>query len=88
MPNDQPPITVNVEQGKRECEHKFVHLRNESYHRSASRYSWEYVSIDYFFCEKCLEEKQNRKEIILGDHELYKLPDWAKTITNKVAGYE
>lgn len=71
------------------CEHKFVHLRNESFKRTASRYSWEFVSIDYFFCEKCLEEKVVRKEIRLGDHELpHKLPDWATTITTKVIGHD
>lgn len=70
------------------CKHKFVHLRNDSYKRTASRYSWDFVSIDYYFCEKCLEEKQVKKEHHCNDSELYKIPDWAKTITNKVAGYE
>lgn len=70
------------------CEHKFVHLRNDSYYRSASRYSWEYVCIDYYFCEKCLEEKEVKKDVRLGDYELDRLPDWTKTIKNKIKGYE
>lgn len=70
------------------CDHKFVHLRNESYYRSASRYSWQYVSVDYFFCEKCLEETEKKKDVTVGDYELHKLPDWAKVITKKIAGNE
>lgn len=73
---------------KNNCEHKFVHLRNESFYRSASRYSFEYVSIDYYFCEKCLEEEEKKKDIRIGDHEKDKLPDWAKCITNRIAGYD
>lgn len=69
------------------CEHKFVHLRNENYWRSTSRYSREFVTIDYYFCEKCLEEKEVKKDVRLGDHELDKMPDWAKLIKNRVAGY-
>lgn len=71
-----------------DCEHKFVHLRTESYYRATSRYSFEYVLIDYFFCEKCLEQSEKKKHININDHELNKLPDWAKTITNKIMGYE
>lgn len=70
------------------CEHKFVHIRNDSYYRSTSRYSWEYACIDYYFCEKCLEEKEIKKNVRVNDHELDKLPDWAKTIKNKIKGYE
>lgn len=71
-----------------DCEHKFIFLRNQSFYRAASRYSWEYVSIDTFFCEKCMFHKENKMDVTLGDHELHKLPDWAQTITTKIRGYE
>ena len=68
------------------CKHKFVHRNNDSYYRAESRYSYKYTSIDYYYCEKCLEEKEVRKEeSVQQGHEV---PDWAKTITKKVAGYE
>ena len=70
------------------CEHKFVHLRNESYWRTMGRYSREFISIDYYFCEKCLEEKSVRKSHRCEDHELSDIPDWAKIINNKIAGYD
>lgn len=71
------------------CDHKFVHRNSDSFKASASRYSWKYTCIDYYFCEKCLEEKEIKKEVVLNDHEIPdKLPDWAKTIFKKVAGYE
>jgi len=52
------------------------------------RYSREFVSIDYYFCEKCLEEKSVRKSHRCEDHELSDIPDWAKIINNKIAGYD
>ena len=71
------------------CEHKFAHLRTESFWRNASRYSREYICVDYFFCEKCLEEQTKKKVICLNDHEIpQKLPDWATMITEQVRGYE
>jgi hypothetical protein len=71
------------------CEHKFVHRNNDNFYKSSGRYSFTYTSIDYYFCEKCLEEKNVKKEIRLGDYEIPdKLPDWAKTITKRVGGYE
>lgn len=70
------------------CDHKFVHLRNENYKRTTGRYSWEFVNIDYYFCEKCLEEKEVKKHHSCGDYELEQIPDWAKIIKNKIAGYE
>lgn len=71
------------------CEHKYVFRNNDSFYRSMGRYSMEYVSVDYYFCEKCLDEKSVKKDIRLGDYEIPdKLPDWARLITNKVRGYE
>lgn len=71
------------------CEHKFVHKSTDGFYRSNGRYSWHYCLIDYFFCEKCLQEKEIKKEVTLGDYEIPdKLPDWAKTITKKISGYE
>ena len=71
------------------CKHKFVHKGTDSFYQSNSRYSFKYTLIDYYFCEKCLEEKEIKKEVILNDGEIsYKMPDWAKTITKKVAGNE
>lgn len=70
------------------CEHKFVHLRNENWKRPASRYSFDFVSIDYFYCEKCLEEKVIKKTHNCPDHKLSEIPDWCKLITTKITGYE
>ena len=71
------------------CDHKFVHRNNEGFYCPASRYSMKYTSVDYYFCEKCLEEKEVKKEVTLNDHEIpHKLPDWAKLITTKVRGWE
>jgi hypothetical protein len=70
------------------CEHKFVHLRNESFKRTTGRYSWEFKSTDYYFCEKCLQEKEIVKHHSCGDYQLDKIPDWASLITNKIASYD
>jgi len=43
-----------------ECKHKWVHL--ETIKRVESHgYQSEYIKIDRFFCEKCLEQKETRK---------------------------
>lgn len=70
------------------CKHKFVFKSNDSYYHSASRYSWKYVSVDNYFCEKCLINHEDKKQITINDGDLVNLPDWAKTITKKVRGYE
>lgn len=70
------------------CEHKFVHLRSESYKQSAGRYAFEFFCNDYYFCEKCLEEKVVKKQHHCGDYQLHLIPDWAKLITTKIAGYD
>lgn len=69
-----------------ECkEHKFVFIRNESYYTWVSRYSLQYVSIDYFFCEKCLQYEQVKKEATVSNSMADQLPDWAKGITRKIS---
>jgi hypothetical protein len=71
---------------KTECEHKFVYTRTDNFYALMGRYSKKYTSISYYFCEKCLVEKLCTKNVVVGDHE--EIPDWAKTITTRVAGYE
>jgi hypothetical protein len=69
-----------------ECKHKYVFKSNDSFYRENGRYSYIYTSIDYFFCEKCLDEQVKKKERSFGVHELpHNLPDWARFITNKVS---
>lgn len=66
-----------------DCKHKFIHLWNNSFYREDGRYSYIYTSVDTFFCEHCLEEKEKKKEISVSQGET--LPDWARSITKKVA---
>jgi hypothetical protein len=64
------------------CRHRFVFLRNESWYEK-HRYCSYYYSIDFFFCEKCLEEKTTKKES--GSVGIYEQePDWALSITTKI----
>ena len=67
-----------------DCEHKYVFKSNDSFWYTNGRYAKVYISIDYFFCEKCLHEEISRKRADLNDHET--VPEWAKTITKQVAG--
>jgi len=39
--------------------------------------------MDFFFCEKCLELKEVKKEAHVSDGMEHTLPDWAETISNK-----
>lgn len=65
---------------KKVCEHKYVHketIREKvSYGRSSSR-SENFIQIDYYFCEKCLEEKTVKKEWC-GQLHYSDCPDWVK----------
>jgi hypothetical protein len=70
------------------CKHKWIYSRSDSYWRFTGRYTREYYHCDYYFCEKCLEEKIVEKKHSCSDNGLYDLPEWAKTITKRVAGYE
>lgn len=64
------------------CQHKYVLKRTDEFYRESGRYANTYTSIDYFFCERCLDEKENKKTITLSINDT--LPDWAKLITKKV----
>jgi hypothetical protein len=66
------------------CEHKFVFIRNHSYYTWISRYTLKYVSVDYFFCEKCLEYHEIKKEAQVSDSQKDILPEWARLITYKL----
>lgn len=71
------------------CKHKYVHRNSDSFKYTNGRYSWAFVHIDYYFCEKCLKEESVKKQAHVSDHEIpHKLPDWARMITTKVQGYE
>lgn len=65
------------------CDHRFLHLRTESYYKP-ERYTNSYFLTDYFFCERCLEEKEVKK--VAYDVSIYSdTPDWALGITRKVS---
>lgn len=70
------------------CSHKWVWRRSNSYWRFTGRFSREYYYADYYFCEKCLEEKIVEKRHTCYDSEVRNLPDWARTIQKQVSGYE
>lgn len=71
------------------CEHKFVYLRSESYWQycGRNRNSRDYYHADYYFCEKCLEEKKLEKRYSCYDSEIYNAPEWAKVITKQIPSY-
>lgn len=71
-----------------ECKHKWVHRGSDSYWCFDGRNSRRYYYVDYYFCEKCLAENKVEKIHSCYDGEIYKLPEWARLITKKVAGYE
>ena len=55
---------------KNNCDHKFVHLetiRKDKYDRDCT----DYLRIDRFYCEKCLEQKEIRKEELRRER-----PEW------------
>jgi hypothetical protein len=54
------------------CEHKYVHYdckKNQKYLVTTGMTEW--TRIDYFFCERCLDEKEKRKHEISRDK-----PEW------------
>lgn len=71
-----------------DCKHKFVFSRFDSYWKFDGRNSRAYYHADYYFCEKCLEEKVIEKHHFCSDGDTWKLPEWAKLITKKIMGYE
>jgi hypothetical protein len=64
----------------KECEHRFVHLRNESWRKEYGYRGWQFVSVDYFFCDKCLTEQEIKKEHFCNQGNYDERPDWCKTI--------
>ena len=70
------------------CKHKWVYRNSDSFWHFDGRNTRSYHHIDYYYCEKCLEEKSMKKDHFCYDSEISSLPDWAKTITKKVHGYE
>lgn len=53
------------------CTHKFVFLRTAKWTDDAGGYNTRFIRVDTFFCEKCLEQKEVRKEDFARD-----TPDW------------
>jgi len=54
------------------CEHKYVHYdckKTDKYLVTTGMTEW--TRIDYFFCEKCLDEKEKRKHETSRDR-----PEW------------
>ncbi len=54
------------------CEHKYVHYdckKSQKYFVITGMTEW--TRIDYFFCEKCLDEKEKRKHEVSRDR-----PEW------------
>lgn len=64
------------------CSHKFVHLRTESWYNK-NRYTNSFFMTDYFFCEKCLQERKVEKVEL--DVSIYKdAPEWTIGITRNL----
>ena len=63
------------------CEHKYVLKSTTSYWYFSGRNYVNYVYIDVFFCEKCLDETERKKTHDCLANNKYDLPDWARGIT-------
>ncbi len=59
------------------CEHKYVHQSTNCYIQPVNSTTDNYVRIDMYYCEKCLEEKAIKKEhrrvMFTGSDTI---PDW------------
>jgi hypothetical protein len=53
------------------CDHKWVHLETHKETKTYNSYSCVYIKIDRFFCEKCLETKEIKRE-----ERLLEKPSW------------
>jgi hypothetical protein len=73
-----------------DCLHKYVFRDAQTYQRYVNRYRVEFVRIDAYFCEKCLDIQERKLRVEINDDRFERagLPDWAKTITTTVPGYE
>jgi hypothetical protein len=66
------------------CNHNFTFSYTDAYWKPDGRNTRSYYLANYFHCSKCCEEKLLEKRHNCFDSELWKLPEWAKTITQKV----
>ena len=66
------------------CTHKWVFKGNSSYYQSTGYRGLRCVSIDEYFCENCLEQKQVKHDETFNQTQQDNLPDWAKVITRRV----
>jgi hypothetical protein len=68
----QTPRPPKPPSSKPICEHKYVHYdckKTNKYLVTIGMTEW--TRIDYFFCEKCLDEKEKRKQETSRDK-----PEW------------
>ena len=66
------------------CEaHNYQHSKTDSYYYSSGRYSLTYVETIHLFCTHCGEPKEVTRKAFINHGEQYKLPDWAKSITQR-----
>ncbi len=66
------------------CKHNFIFSYTDAYWVVDGRYSRIYYLSNNFHCTKCCEEKIIEKKHSCSDSELWKLPEWAKTITQQI----
>jgi len=52
----QPP-----KKPSKSCSHKWVHRETIRKKKPNGRYNFIFTKIDYYFCEKCLDEKEKCK---------------------------
>lgn len=60
---------------KNQCKHKWIFMESVCRTKKYDHYV-EYIRVDLFFCEKCLEQKQVKKEA--GQRYEEFTPDWYK----------
>jgi hypothetical protein len=56
-----PFISKGIYMEDKICEHKFVFLRSYKHDDWPGGYNTEFTRIDFFFCEKCLEQREINK---------------------------
>lgn len=66
------------------CTHKWAFKNNNSFYQSTGYRGLRCVSIDSYFCENCLEEKEVKKDQTFNQTEQDNLPDWTKVITKRI----
>jgi hypothetical protein len=63
-------IKEPVPNAEESCVHEFAHL-DTSFRTHPGGYNTEYIRIDYFFCRKCLEQKEHQRREYAKEP-----PDW------------